>query len=137
MSDTKRRLLGVLAVVALALPFAACGDDAMAPTQMFDNPSLIRVVNNLGGPVLFFQVRTCGTTGWSEDLLDPIDPILGTIQPGDSKEFTVESGCYDLRAQHLESVDPGPLVEKISRDQVASPIATLVWNLDPIAGGPS
>ena len=136
MSDTKRRLLGVLAVVALALPFAGCGDDAMAPAQIFDNPSTIRVVNNLGGPVLFFRIRTCGTTAYSEDLL-PLDPIAGTIQPGDSKEFTVEAGCYDLWAQHLATTDPGPLVDKFVFDQVASPITPLVWVLDPITGGPS
>lgn len=136
MSFMKRNALRWVAVVALALPIAACGDDPVAPVQMFDNPSTIRVVNNLLGPVLFFHVRACGTTDWGEDLL-PLDPIEGTIQPGASKDFTVEAGCYDFWARHLATVDPGPLVEKMVFDQVASPITPVVWNLDEISGGPS
>ena len=131
MSDTKRRLLGVLAVVAVALPFAACGDDAMAPPPQLDNPSLVLVRNNLLGPVLFFFARSCGTTGWGGDLLSN-HPVDGTIQPGAEKEFTVEAGCYDFFAQHLENTDPGgqELIDKMIFGENLSPVATFVWNLD-------
>lgn len=132
-----RRLGGIFVAVALSVFVAACSDSPTAPIQMFDNPSQVRVTNNLLGPVIFFQVRPCGTTQWGEDLLDPIDPIAGTIQPSQSKEFTVEAGCYDLRARHLETTEPGPLVEKTLLDQLASPVATLTWVLDPIGGGPN
>jgi hypothetical protein len=103
---------------------------------MFENPSTVRVINNLGGPVLFFFVRGCGTTDWGDDLL-PLDPVEGTIQPGASKDFTVEAGCYDFKADHLETIDPGPLVTKETYDQAASPVAIVTWTLEATPGGPA
>ena len=94
------------------------------------------MTNNLGGAVLFFRVRTCGTTNFGEDLLDN-DPLTGVISVGTSKEFTVEAGCYDLMAQHLEFDMPGPLLDKTIFDQTASPVATLTWVLEEVTGGPS
>ncbi|MDH3732482.1 MAG: hypothetical protein OEU54_03070 [Gemmatimonadota bacterium] len=135
MDRTLKRFAYAAMVAAVLLPIAACSSDApMGPT--FQNPSTIRVANNLLGPVLFFRVRACGTTDWGQDLL-PTDPIEGTIQPGESKDFTVEAGCYDLQAQHLETTDPGPLITKETFDQNASTVAILNWTLEETPGGPS
>lgn len=120
--------------LALVLPIAACNSDKVTGPPI-ENPSTIRVVNNLFGPVLFFYVRACGTTDWGEDLL-PLDPIEGTIQPGDSKDFTVEAGCYDLRARHLETADPGPLIDKEEQDVNASPLAIHTWVLQDLPQDP-
>ena len=135
MTVMRRTLLSGIAAVMLGLAFQACSDDpAGPPPQMFDNPSTIIVRNRVLGPILFFHVRTCGTTQWSEDLL-PLDPIEGTIQPGADKEFTVEAGCYDLWARHLETTEPGPPIEKMIFDQQATPVSPLIWTVEEM--GPS
>jgi len=136
MQLRNRKLAGLLLTATLLVPLAGCGDSPVDPTQNFVNPSTVRVRNNLMGPVLFFFTRSCGTTAWSEDLL-PNDPVNGTIQPGTSKDFTVEAGCYDLWAQHLETAEPGPLIDKMISNQIASPVTPLVWVLDETANGPS
>ena len=136
MLHRNRKLAGVLLFAAMLSPLAGCGDDPFDPIQNFVNPSTIRVKNDLMGPVLFFFVRSCGTTAFSEDLLSN-DPVEGTIQPGAQKDFTVEAGCYDLFAQHLETSEPGPLTDKMIFDQIASPVTALIWVLDEITGGPN
>ena len=133
---TIKRLAYTAMAVAMMLPIAACSDDNGPMGPPIQNPATIRVVNNLGGPVLFFRVRACGTTDWGDDLL-PTDPIEGTIQPGASKDFTVEAGCYDLQAQHLETTDPGPLLTKEIFDQNASTVAILSWTLEDTPSGPA
>jgi len=132
----KRKFAGLFVVSALALAVVGCGDDPVDPTQNFVNPSTVRVTNNLGGSVLFFRVRTCGTSDFGPDLLSN-DPVTGVIPVGTTKEFTVEAGCYDLKAEHLEFAMPGPLLEKTIFDQTASPIAALTWVLEEVASGPS
>lgn len=122
-----RQLALVLAMGAVAPFFGACSDDG--PTQpVFQNPATITVNNQLMGPVLFFRVRACGTTDWGQDLL-PSDPVEGTIQPGTSKDFTVEAGCYDMQAQHLESTDPGPLITKEILNNVVTASQGFTWDL--------
>lgn len=122
-----RPLLLVLAIGAAAPLFVACSDDG--PTQpVVQNPATITVNNQLMGPVLFFRVKACGTADWGQDLL-PADPVEGTIQPGTSKEFTVEAGCYDMQAQHLESPDPGPLVKKEIFNNVVTESQGFTWDL--------
>lgn len=124
---TFKRVATRAGAVALLLVVGACGDSApTGPT--FQNPSTIRVDNQLQGPVLFFRVRACGTVDWSEDLLSN-HPVDGTIQPGATKDFTVEAGCYDLQAQHLATPDPGPLLTQETEDIVASPVTPATWTL--------
>jgi len=147
MLDRIRRSLTGVAVAAVLLTAAACSDSSgpgggvagcftPAGTGTCINPSTIRVQNNLLGPVLFFKVRVCGTTEFSADLLSN-DPIEGTIQPGTQKDFTVEQGCYDLRAEHLMTTDPGPLVIKEISDVSVSPVSVFTWPLSETPGGPS
>ena len=131
-----RKLTRLLVLAAVALPLAACGDDVVAP-PVFENPSTVTIVNELLGPVLFFRVRACGTTPWSEDLL-PNDPVTGTIQPGTQKDVTVEAGCYDFQAQHLpDTSGPGELITKEIENQVASPAAPVTWVLVENPGNPA
>lgn len=135
MKDRKfTRVARRLGALALLVAVGACSDSTPTGPE-FENPSTIRVDNQLQGPVLFFRVRACGTVDWSEDLL-PTDPVDGTIQPGAQKDFTVEAGCYDLQVQHLETTDPGPLVTKETEDVVAQPLTPATWTLrgDPAPG---
>ena len=134
--QTSWRSIAALLALAVVLPFAACTSDNGTTGPVFENPSTLRVQNNLFGPVIFLYARACGTTDWGEDLLDPVDPIEGTIQPGDSKEFTLEAGCYDLQARHLETTDPGPLITKETFDFVLSPVSVQTWTLQDLPMGP-
>ncbi len=137
MTDRKiLKFIGMLTAVVMLVSIAGCSSDDGPMNPIFENPSVVRVVNNLFGPVLFFRVRGCGTTDWGEDLL-PNDPVNGTIQPGASKDFTVEAGCYDFQAQHLETTDPGPLVTKEIFDQAPSPVGITTWTLEDVPSGPS
>jgi hypothetical protein len=135
MFRSNRGLLSALTVAAIALPLVGCGEDPVAPELTLNNPATIRVRNNLGGAVLFFYKRDCGTEEWSADLL-PSDPVEGTIQPGAEKDFIVEAGCHDLWARHLATVDPGPLIDKQLLNQSVTSISVFIWNLDDIGGGP-
>jgi len=124
----RTRMPSLLLTIGMMGPLVAgCGDDG--PTgPIFTNPATITVQNELDGPVLFFFVRPCGTTDFGEDLL-PSDPVEGTIQPGDSKDFTVEAGCYDMRVLHLVSVSPGPPVTKEIFDKQVTAAAGFTWRL--------
>ena len=131
----KQKRYAIVAIVAIGLSLAACGDsDPVDPEPMFDSPSTVRVVNRLLGPVILFYARPCGTSDWGSDLFGTDHPVDGTIQPGGSKDFTVEAGCYDLRAEHLETTEPGPLFTKMIFNQSATPVTPVVWTLedDPV-----
>jgi len=147
MEDRIRRSLTGAAVAVVLLTVAACGSSngpgggiascfTPAGTGTCINPSTIRVQNNLLGPILFFKVRVCGTTDFSADLLSN-DPVEGKIQPGAQKDFMVEQGCYDLRAEHLMTTDPGPLVIEEMPDVSISPVSIFTWTLSETPGGPS
>lgn len=131
----RQKWYGIVAIMTIGLALSACGDgDSTGPEPTFDNPSTVRVVNQLFGPVIYFRARPCGTSDWGPDLFDTDDPVEGTLQPGQSRDFTVEAGCYDFRAEYLETTEPGPLLEMMIFDQIASPITPVVWTLeeDPV-----
>ena len=131
----KQKRYAIVAVMAIGLSLAACGeDDPVVPEPMFDSPSTVRVVNRLFGPVIRFFARPCGTSDWGPDLFGTDHPVEGTIQPGDSRDFTVEAGCYDLRAEYLETTEPGPLMAKMLFNQAATPVTPVIWTLedDPV-----
>ncbi|WP_428276558.1 hypothetical protein [Candidatus Palauibacter sp.] len=127
----KQKRYAIVAIVAIGLSLAACGeDDPVVPEPMFDSPSTVRVVNRLLGPVIYVFARPCGMSDWGSDLLGTDHPVEGTIQPGGQRDFTVEAGCYDFRAQHLETTEPGPLLEKMLFNQAASPVTPVIWTLE-------
>ena len=131
----KQKRYAIFAIVAIGLSLTACGDsDPVVPEPTFESPSTVRVVNRLLGPVIFFFARPCGTSDWGSDLFGTDHPIEGTIQPGGQRDFTVEAGCYDFRAVHLETTEPGPAIEKIIFNQSATPVTPVVWTLedDPV-----
>lgn len=117
----RNRTLPLLLAVGMMSPLVvACGDDGTTG-PVFQNPATITVQNELQGPVLFFYAKPCGTMDWGEDLLPP-GPVEGTIQPGESKDITVEAGCYDLRADALPSPEPSPnlIMYEYENNQVTS-----------------
>jgi hypothetical protein len=123
-----RTLLLPLALGVIAPIVGACGSDTPSG-PVFQNPATVRVQNELMGPVLFFRARPCGTTDWGLDLL-PSDPIAGKIQPNESKDITVEAGCYDMQAQSLPTPNPSPeLVTTEIFDAQVTAIQPYVWIL--------
>ena len=137
MRYLRLRWFPTLTLAMVAWLVSGCGDDSMPTAPLFDNPSTIRVVNRLAGPVIYVFARPCGTSDWGADLFATDDPVEGTIQPGGSKDFTVEAGCYDLQARHLETTEPGPLVEKFAYNQAASPVTPIIWTLEEDSRNPT
>ncbi|MGH7541658.1 MAG: hypothetical protein ACRELC_11725 [Gemmatimonadota bacterium] len=90
LSRTRALLLALTAFI----PLAACGD---SNGPALEDPGTIRVINMAQGPILFLFFRTCGAGLWGQDRL-PDAGVGSTIAPQDSSSFTVETGCYDLRA---------------------------------------
>ena len=86
---TLRRSFGVLALAGVLAGVTGCDDiiGANAATIIVENNATIVPVWNL-----YFS--PCGNGTWGEDRLDEDE----TIAPGDSREFGVDVGCYDLRA---------------------------------------
>lgn len=130
----RRRL--ILAAAVLALP--ACGDDGSLPPP--EVRGTIEVVNesaDLQLWKLFF--RRCGTTNWDLDRL-PNTPCTadGCIAPQESRQFIVEAGCYDLRADFAD-LDAR---EEVGRDStlnfvvLVGQIATWNADFDPGPTGP-
>lgn len=124
----KRTLPLLIALGAVSAGVTACGDDGTTG-PVFTNPATVTIQNELPGPVLFVYARACGTTDWGEDLLPP-GPVEGTIQPGASKDITLEAGCYDLRADALPGTEPSPnLVMHEALNSQLTTAQPLIWIL--------
>lgn len=114
-----------VATVALLLGVAACNSES---TQNPPDPdAVIRISNQTLGPVLFVNYRTCGSGNWGPDRLGTTE----RIEIGDEREFPVESGCWDIRAQHLENPEESVLVTQTNEDNVIAPNRTFLWVLSP------
>lgn len=105
MSGTRFRTFTLLATIAVAAPFLGCGSEENGIT--FEDPATITVQNLTNGKILRVFFKACGAASWGLDRL-PSDPIEGVINVGSSKTFTVEAGCYDLKADHFSGPDPEP-----------------------------
>lgn len=124
-----RRLqaLITLGLIAAALSLGCGGDDGMTNP---DNPATIRIQNNMIGPVIFVFFRSCGSFQWGEDRLGETE----RIEPGDDREWTVEAGCWDLRADVLNA-PAGEATEILEETNLGNEIAEaeeFLWLL----GGP-
>ena len=125
MRFPRSKLVSILAAGVL-LGAVACSSDGPTQPPPIQNPATIRVINGTSGKIIFLFFRDCGSTNWGDDRL-PEDPVTGVIVPTESKDFTVEEGCYDLRADHLEGPQPGPLVTETSLNRVVIKGTTLTW----------
>lgn len=94
LGGVRRNLVIGLAAVALW----GCGDDGtLPPAEVRGTIEVANGTPDLHVFMLFF--RSCGTTSWGLDRL-PNTPCTddGCIPPNESREFIVEAGCYDLKA---------------------------------------
>ena len=83
-------------VVALAtLATAACGggDDSPAGPGPSTAEATVTVVNHAPNSVLFLRYRTCGSSGWSSDVLG-----ASVLSTGEQHSWDLAPGCYDIRA---------------------------------------
>ncbi len=130
MSGTRFRTVALLATIAVGAPLAACGGDEGGP--LIQDPATITVRNLTNGKILRVFFKTCGAAVWGSDRL-PNDPIEGVIDVGTSKSFTVEAGCYDMKADHFSGPDPEPdplpTVELLGITVTSS--APFIWDVMP------
>ena len=103
------------ALAVFALVTAACGggSDATGPSGPSDpggsvpgggNPGpsasmgTLQVSNPTSVTVYYLKVRACGATDFGSDLLlDPNDGVGGLLQTGETGNWQLAPGCYDVR----------------------------------------
>ena len=86
---TLRRSLGALALVGALAGVTGCDDITGS-----DDATII-VENNASVSVFFLYISPCTDDSWGSDELGSNE----TIAPGADREFDVDPGCYDLRAE--------------------------------------
>ena len=133
-SIRSRVSLAVLGIMTLGF-VAGCGDSSTGP--VIQNPMTIRITNNTLGKVLFVFFKQCGAANWGVDRLDN-HPVTGVIDVGDSKDFTEEAGCWDLRADHKTGPeDQDPLETQTELGVINDVGDTYAWTLNQSEqGGP-
>ena len=85
-----RRTLGTLALAAAATLFTGC--DELTGSE---GDATIIVENNASVSVFFLYIAECSDDDWGDDELGANE----TIAPGAEREFGVDAGCWDLRAE--------------------------------------
>lgn len=87
-----RRTVGILTLGA-AFGLTGCDDVVGAGSD-----ATIIVENNASVSVREIYISDCGDDTWGNDELGANE----TIAPGNDREFGVDAGCYDLRAEFLD-----------------------------------
>lgn len=89
-----RTTLMTLALAAVAL--AACGrDDSTGPAPAAETGT-ITLLNESDTDVIAVSIPSCEDSEWGANRLDGSE----TIKPGAQRSWTVETGCYDLKASN-------------------------------------
>lgn len=135
MRDGMFRFFGLwLFVGLLALGHWGCGDDdgTLPPPE---DRGTIEVVNQTSLQVFMLFFRQCGTTDWGLDRL-PNTPCAddGCIAPSETRRFTVEAGCHDLRADLADLEAMEVVAADSTFDFVVLAGSTSTWVIS--AGGP-
>lgn len=85
-----RRTLGVLVLALAVAGLTGCTDDITGS----DDATII-VQNNATASVAELYIADCGSEVWGTDRLGSNE----TIAPREDREFGVDDGCWDLRAE--------------------------------------
>jgi hypothetical protein len=85
-------LIAVLSVAAMAAVITSCGDDDGTGPGC---DTCLVVSNTSPFAVDMVNYRDCGAASWGADRLS------GEIAAGQSGEFAVTAGCYDVRAANV------------------------------------
>lgn len=91
-----RNRLMTIAVAALTSGAVACGGDkatAPAPTPA-PQTGAIRLRNDSSVPIVAVYFTTCDESSWGANRLSAAE----SLAPGALRTWTVEAGCYDVRA---------------------------------------
>ena len=86
---TIRRSLRACALAASVFAFTGCDDITGS-----DEATII-VENNASVAVFYMYISECSDETWGDDELGASE----TIEPGEDREFGVDAGCWDLRAE--------------------------------------
>lgn len=91
-----RNRLMVAAVAALTLGAVACGGDSDGPAAPAPAPQTgtIRLRNDASVPIVAVYFTKCNESTWGANKLAASE----SLAPGALRSWTVEPGCYDLRA---------------------------------------
>lgn len=90
---TIRRTLGALAVAGAVIGLSGCDDITGS-----DDATII-VENNASVSVFRLFISECEDDTWGNDELATNE----TISPGDDRDFDVDPGCWDLRAEFSDA----------------------------------
>lgn len=92
-----RTRLMTLAVTAVALAAAACGTDSdtTGPAPVAETGT-ITLLNQSNTDVIAVSIPSCEDDEWGGNRLGGSE----TIAPGAARSWTVETGCYDMRASN-------------------------------------
>ena len=126
-----RNYLAGLATAAILLGAAACGgDDATgpAPTPPAPTTGTIRLLNESSASIVAVYFTKCDDTTWGANRLAASERLA----PGALRTWTVEPGCYDLKAStgsksaswFDRELAAGGALQLAVPDAVASMIAT-------------
>jgi hypothetical protein len=90
-----RTKLAAFAFAALVVGAVACGGggDSTGPTPA-PQTATIRLLNESSVPIVAVYFTACSESTWGSNRLGASE----TLAPGALRTWTVEPGCYDLRA---------------------------------------
>jgi len=91
----KFKRLTVLAIAALSLGAVACGggSDSTGPTPA-PQSGTIKLLNGSSATIIGVYFTKCEDSSWGQNRLASTD----SLAPGALRTWTVEPGCYDLKA---------------------------------------
>jgi len=91
------RFSALMAAALFALATAACSDDTDSPSGPTPPPAVGTIVirNDANGPIDRVNFNGCDNPDWGENRLNAGE----TIEPGATRSWTTEPGCYDIRAR--------------------------------------
>lgn len=90
-------LVAALATLATAACGGGDGGDSTGPGPTTTEATVTVVNSSSNGSVMFLRYRSCGSSGWSSDVLG-----ASILSSGEQTSWQLSPGCYDVRATPAE-----------------------------------
>lgn len=88
----RNKLAAFAAVALLSVASAACGSDSNGPSA--PRNGTITMLNQSDAPIDAVYISSCSDESWGPDRLAAGE----SIATGQSRDFTLPAGCYDIKA---------------------------------------